>query len=91
MKFTQLLAAFAAAPGLLLVVPAFGATISTQFDSGDGFIPGDFGDVTLTGEDFSVTFSGGQQQQFFNGPSYNVGPAAYFVCQRRSGLYGRFR
>jgi len=88
MKFTQLLAAFAAVPGLLLVAPAFGATISTQFDTGDGFITGDFGDVTLTEEDFSVTFSGGQQQQMFNGPSYNVGPAAYLFINGGPGFTG---
>ncbi len=57
--------------------PAWATTISTQFDNSDGFVTGDFGDVTLTEGDFTVTFRGGQQQQMFDLPSYNVNPAGY--------------
>ena len=65
----------------LFSVTASAQTISTEFNTSDGFITGPtngaaaaagaFSDVTLTNGAFDVTFSGGQQQQGFDGPSYN--------------------
>ncbi len=61
----------------LLAGPAAATTISTQFDTSDGFVTGDFNPVTLTNGAFSATFAGGQQQQMFDLASYNVNPAGY--------------
>ncbi|MEM8792891.1 MAG: hypothetical protein AAGE80_14820 [Pseudomonadota bacterium] len=52
-------------------------TLTTQFNADEGFVTGDTGDVTLSDGGLSVTFSGGQQLNFFNPAAYNVGPAAY--------------
>ena len=72
-------------------------TVSTDFATSDGFITGPqngaapaagaFSDVTisdLTGA-FSTTFSGGQQQQGFDGPSYNGDNAAYLFVNTGPG------
>jgi len=75
-SFAQLSGALAAT--VLLTTGAQAGIITTEFDTSDGFVTGDTSDVTLTdGAGFEVTFSGGQQQQMFDGPSYNNGPAAY--------------
>ena len=73
-----------------LVIPkALGATISTQFNTSDGFIQGDFNPVTLTDGPLEVTFSGGQQQQFFDLQSYNGNPAGYlFINGNFNGVSG---
>ena len=74
-SFAKLSGALAAT--VLLTTGAQAGIITTEFDTSDGFVTGDTGDVTLTdGAGFEVTFSGGQQQQMFDGPSYNNGPAA---------------
>ena len=59
--------------------------ISTEFNISDGFVTGDFGDVTLDG---AVTFSDGQQQQMENTAFYNNGPAAYLFINGGGGLDG---
>ena len=79
----------------LFSVTAFAQTISTEFNTSDGFITGPtngdaaaagaFNDVTLTNGAFDVTFSGGQQQQGFDGPSYNNGPAAFLFVNTGPG------
>ena len=79
----------------LFSVTAFAQTISTEFNTSDGFITGPtngaaaaagaFSDVTLTNGAFDVTFSGGQQQQGFDGPSYNNGPAAFLFVNTGPG------
>lgn len=58
---------------------AAGFEVSTSFDTSDGFVTGDSSDVTLSNGPFDVTFSGGQQQQGFDLPSYNSNPAAFLV------------
>lgn len=72
-------AALAAAALALLAGPALASpvTVSTQFNTSEGFVTGDFGDQTISNGPLSVTFSGGQQQQSFNLAAYNVNPAAY--------------
>lgn len=80
---------------LFLPLAAFAQTISTGFNTSDGFITGPvngataaagvFDDVTLNNGAFSVTFGGGQQQQAFDGPSYETGPAAYFFVNTGGG------
>ena len=52
-------------------------TISTSFSTGDGFETFGTAPVTLISGDFETVVSGGQQIQFFDGPSYNTGPDAY--------------
>ena len=42
------------------------SSISTSFDTADGFITGDTDPVVLSDGDFTATFSGGQQQQMFD-------------------------
>lgn len=54
------------------------AAVSTSFSNADGFATGATGDVMLSDGALTVTFSGGVQQQSFDGPSYNAGPDAYF-------------
>jgi len=63
--------------GIVLAIPAFSGTVSTQFDTSDGFITGDTNPITLNDGAFQVTFSGGQQQQMFDLDSYNVNPAGF--------------
>ena len=64
------------------------SSISTSFDTADGFITGDTAPVVLSDGDFTATFSGGQQQQMFDGPSYNSGPAAYLFVNGGTGFTG---
>ena len=64
------------------------ATITTSFDTTDGFITGDTAPVVLTDGSFTATFSGGQQQQMFDGPSYNSGPAGYLFVNGGTGFTG---
>lgn len=59
--------------------------VSTEFGLADGFVQGALNGAAPIAESFAavtignglVTFSGGQQQQAFDGPSYNNGPAGY--------------
>ncbi|MEM8874155.1 MAG: PEP-CTERM sorting domain-containing protein [Planctomycetota bacterium] len=81
--------------GLALAHTAVGQTVSTEFNTIDGFVTGPingadsaagvFDDVTLESDGFEVTFGGGQQQQSFDGPSYNIGPAAYLFVNTGGG------
>ena len=64
------------------------SSISTSFDTADGFITGGTAPVVLSDGDFTATFSGGQQQQMFDGPSYNSGPAAYLFVNGGTGFTG---
>ena len=82
-------AAFFATPALASPV-----TVTTEFNTSDGFVTGGvngnvipeaFDDVTVDG---LVTFSGGQQQQMFDGPSYSSGPAAYLFINGGGGFEG---
>lgn len=75
----SIFAACAILPGLLYSSPALGSTftVETSFDTSDGFMTGDLNDITLSDGLLDVTFSGGQQQQGFDLPSYNSNPAAY--------------
>ncbi len=52
-------------------------TLSTQFNSDEGFITGSTDPVTISEGILSATFSSGQQQEFFFPPAYNVGPAGF--------------
>ena len=86
----------------LAIVAIFGLTavadtVTTGFDTSDGFITapvngaapaaGAFNAVTVqsTTGTFAATFSGGQQQQMFDGPSYQAGPAAYLFVNTGPG------
>ena len=71
-------------------------TITTSFNTSDGFVTGPtngaaaaagaFAPVTLGSTSaFDVTFSGGQQQQMFDGPSYNSNPAAFLFVNTGPG------
>ena len=85
-KFLLALAATAA-----LMPSAYASTISTEFNLSDGFVTGGFAPVTLASPSgsFTTTFSGGQQQQMFDGPSYNNGPAGFlFVNGTFTGASG---
>ena len=66
--------------------------ITTEFNTSDGFITGDFNPVTLTSTTtpgFDATFSLGQQQQMFDGGSYVNGPAGYlFINGTFNGVSG---
>jgi hypothetical protein len=87
--FIKICAALAAAFSAFGAAALATSTISTEFDTSDGFVTGDFGDVTLAHGTFSVTFSGGQQQQGFDGPSYSAPPAAYmFINGLFAGSFG---
>ena len=73
-----------------LAGPVAGQTISTSFSQADGFTTGSTTDVVLGDATFSATFSGGQQEQSFDGPSYNSGPEAYFFINGNfTGSFGR--
>lgn len=56
----------------------FAQTITTGFDNAT-FPTGSMAAVTIpnVSSSFTATFSGGQQQQMFDGPSYNMGNDAY--------------
>ena len=92
MRTKTLFAATAVTFSVIAGTSAFAstATISTSFDLDDGFVTGDFGDVTLSaGSGFEVTFSGGQQQQMFDLASYNSVPAGFlFVNGPFTGASG---
>lgn len=85
----------ACAAALSLAQAAQGGSVTTEFDTSDGFVtspvngaapaPDAFEDVVLSDGGFSATFSGGQQQQMFDGPSYNNGPAAYLFVNTGPG------
>lgn len=93
MKISRFIAVLAVAS--LFSAVASAQTISTEFNTSDGFITGPinggtpaagaFNDVTLTNGGFSVIFSGGQQQQGFDGGSYNNGPAGYLFVNTGGG------
>lgn len=53
--------------------------ITTSFNTSDGFATGGTASTTLTSLDgfLTATFSGGQQQQMFDAPSYESPPAGY--------------
>ena len=67
--------------------------VSTAFNTGDGFITGPINGATPAAGAFDavtiggglVTFSGGQQQQGFDGGSYETGPAAYLFVNTGGG------
>lgn len=79
----------AVAAGFLLMSAAHAATISTEFNTSDGFVTGDTTPITLSKGAFDVTFSGGQQQQSFDFPSYSTNPSAYlFINGAFTGSFG---
>ena len=92
MNLTKLLfATCAIIPGFICSSSALGATVftaSTSFDTTDGFITGDFNPVTISDGLLEVTFSGGQQQQGFDIPSYNSNVAAYLFINGDGGFTG---
>lgn len=68
---------------------AYANTITTSFNTGDGFVTGDTNPATLTNGVFSATFSGGQQQQGLDLPSYHTNPAGYlFINGLLNGVSG---
>ena len=71
----------------LSAISASATTISTSFSTGDGFVSRSTSDVVLTDNDFTVTFSGGVQEQSFDGPAYNAGPDAYFFVNAGPGTF----
>ena len=60
-------------------------TVTTEFNTSDGFVTGGTADVLLDG---LVTFSGGQQQQMFFGGAYNNGPAGFLFVNGGGGFSG---
>ena len=93
MKISRILAVVVVASLFSAAVSA--QTITTEFNTSDGFVTGPinggepadgaFDDVTLTEGAFSVVFSGGQQQQGFDGGSYNNGPAGFLFVNTGGG------
>ena len=75
----------AAAMALTLAANLNAQTVSTEFDTEDGFVTGDISDQVLDG---LVTFFRGQQQQMFLGGAYNNGPAAFLFINGAGGLDG---
>ncbi|MEM6689443.1 MAG: PEP-CTERM sorting domain-containing protein [Planctomycetota bacterium] len=72
-----------------LAAHSMAGTIQTSFSTADGFTTGSTAPVSLSDGQFAVTFEGGQQQQFFDGPSYNSGPDAYlFINGNFNGAVG---
>jgi len=69
---------------IALATSAQATTITTGFNTSDGFITGDTSPVSV---DF-VTFSGGQQQQMFDPASYAQGPAGYLFVNGGPGFIG---
>ena len=51
-------------------------TISTSFARSEGFVSRSFAPTTLSDNGFTATFSGGFQEQSFDGPAYNAGPGS---------------
>jgi len=64
--------------------------VSSTFATSEGFTTGGTAPVTVNGSALDVTVSGGQQQQSFDGPSYNTGPDAYLFISGPSftGSFG---
>jgi len=82
----------AASIALLCFVSSANADmIDTEFGREDGFVTGGTDDVTLGDEDFSVTFSGGQQQQMFDGPIHQRRDRFYRYVYENCSPYGRHR
>lgn len=81
--------------GLALVVgiAANSATaqsvVNTGFNTSDGFVTGALNPGTaISSGDFSAIFTDGQQQQGFDGQSYNVGPAGFLYINGGGGFLG---
>ena len=70
---------------LATLVSTEAITVSTGFNTTDGFTQGGTADVTLNN---AVTFSGGQQQQGFLQSAYDQGPAAYLFINSGPGFNG---
>lgn len=86
-SLTQFSAAVTTA--VFLSAGAQAGVINTEFNTSDGFVTGDTTPTSLNdGAGFEVTFSGGQQQQMFDGPSYNNGPAGYLFINDGPGDAG---
>ena len=66
------------------------SVINSTFSTAEGFTTGGTTPVDLTAGNLTLTVSGGQQQQSFDGPSYNTGPDAYFFISGPSftGSFG---
>ncbi|MEM9883410.1 MAG: hypothetical protein AAF800_10870 [Planctomycetota bacterium] len=66
------------------------SVIESTFATSEGFTTGGTDPVTLTSGGLELTVSGGQQQQNFDGPSYNTGPDAYLFISGPSftGSFG---
>ena len=75
----------AMAMSLTLAANLNAQTVTTEFNTSDGFVTGGTANVVVDG---LVTFSGGQQQQGFLGAAYNNGPAAYLFVNGGSGFNG---
>ena len=71
----------------LSAISASATTISTSFSTSDGFVNRSTDDVVLASDNFAVTFSGGVQEQSFDGPAYNSGPDAYFFVNAGPGTF----
>ena len=75
-----------AAATMIASASATPVAVATEFDIGDGFVQGAQNGAAPIAASFAptsiggglVTFSGGQQQQMFDGPAYDAGPAGYF-------------
>lgn len=65
------------------------SVVSTQFNTSDGFATGALNPGTsISSGDFSAIFTDGQQQQSFDGQSYNVGPAGFLYINGGAGFQG---
>ncbi len=65
------------------------SVVSTGFDAADGFATGTLNPgTTISSGDFSAIFTDGQQQQSFDGQSYNVGPAGFLYVNGGGGFQG---
>ena len=73
----------AAAMAFTLAANLNAQTVSTEFNTEDGFVTGDLSDQVLDG---LVTFFRGQQQQMFLEGAYNNGPAAFLFINGAGGL-----
>ncbi len=81
--------ALAVAAGLAVTHASAQSSVETGFDTSDGFVTGALNPgTTLDSGDFAVTFDNGQQQQMFDGPSYNVGPAGFLFVNGGPGFTG---
>ena len=81
--------ALAMAAGLAVSHASAQSSVDTGFDTSDGFVTGALNPGTsLNSGDFAVTFDNGQQQQMFDGPSYNVGPAGFLFVNGGPGFTG---